>query len=122
MYTQKMHEVQSHATISNHGYLGYAVIVNRKFWESLPDDIRATLEDAMNEATRYGNTIAQSENDAALAAMKATGRTEFHQLSPEELADWRKALLPVHREMEARVGKDLIERIYKESAKFGVKY
>ena len=28
MYTQKMHEVQKHATVSNHGYLGYAVIVN----------------------------------------------------------------------------------------------
>jgi hypothetical protein len=27
MYTQKMHEVQKHATVSNHGYLGYAVIV-----------------------------------------------------------------------------------------------
>ena len=29
-YTQKMHEVQKHATISNHGYIGYAVIVNKR--------------------------------------------------------------------------------------------
>ena len=26
MYTQKMYEVQKHATLTNHGYLGYAVI------------------------------------------------------------------------------------------------
>ena len=41
MYTQKMHEVQKHATLTNHGYLGYAVIVNKKFWDGLPAEIRA---------------------------------------------------------------------------------
>ena len=40
MYTQKMHEVQKYATLTNHGYLGYAVIVNKKFWDGLPADIR----------------------------------------------------------------------------------
>ncbi len=121
MYTQKMHEVQKHATESRHGYLGYAVITNKKFWEGLPDDIRATLEGAMDEATRYANAIAKDENDSALAAMKAAGKTEFYQLTPEEMATWRKALLPVHREMEGRVGKDLIQSIYKEAEKFGFK-
>ncbi len=53
MYTQKMHEVQKHATLSNHGYLGYAVIVNKEFWDGLPDDTRAKLEKAMAEATAY---------------------------------------------------------------------
>jgi C4-dicarboxylate-binding protein DctP len=50
-YTQKMHEVQKYVTLSDHGYLGYAVIVNRKFWDALPADIRAALEEAMKEAT-----------------------------------------------------------------------
>src|SRR5690349_3447806 len=51
MYTQKMNEVQKHATLSNHGYLGYAVIVNKKFWEGLPADVRTPLEKAMADAT-----------------------------------------------------------------------
>jgi C4-dicarboxylate-binding protein DctP len=38
VYTQKLHEVQKHATMTNHGYIGYAVIVNKKFWEGLPPD------------------------------------------------------------------------------------
>jgi TRAP-type mannitol/chloroaromatic compound transport system substrate-binding protein len=46
MYTQKMHEVQKHVTVSNHGYLGYAVIVNKKFWDGLPADIRTAAEKA----------------------------------------------------------------------------
>ncbi|KIL97027.1 TRAP-type C4-dicarboxylate transport system periplasmic component [Paramagnetospirillum magnetotacticum MS-1] len=119
MYTQKMHEVQKHATLTNHGYLGYAVIVNKKFWDSLPSDIRAILEGAMSEATVYANAIAQAENDDALKAMKASGKTEFHDPTPAELEVWRKTLLPVHRDMENRVGKDLIESFYREAIKFG---
>ena len=112
MYTQKMHEVQKYATISNHGYLGYAVIVNKKFWDDLPDDVRGNLEKALNEATTYANDIAQAENDKALAAMKESGKTEFHELTPEERAQWVAALKPVHEEMAARVGKDLIQAVY----------
>jgi C4-dicarboxylate-binding protein DctP len=121
MYTQKMHEVQKNATITEHGYLGYAVIVNKKFWDGLPADIRTELEGAMKEATAYANDIAQNENDVAMAQMKASGKTQFHTQTPEERAEWRKALMSVHKDVEARVGKDLIDAIYKEAAAAGVK-
>ena len=84
MYTQKMHEVQKNATLTNHGYLGYAVIVNKKFWEGLPPDIRSQLESAMKDATQYANDIAQKENDDSLAAMKASGKTQFHEPTAAE--------------------------------------
>ena len=44
---------------SYHAHLQYAVIVNSKFWNGLPADIRAQLEKAMAEATDYTNSIAQ---------------------------------------------------------------
>lgn len=121
MYTQKMHEVQKHATLSDHGYLGYAVIVNKKFWDGLPADIRTALDKAMAEATKYANEIAQKENDDSMAAMKAAGKTEFYALSKEEREIWRKVLLPVHEDMAARVGKDLLQAFYKEAEKAGFK-
>ncbi|GAB3462679.1 TRAP transporter substrate-binding protein [Massilia terrae] len=118
MYTQKMHEVQKHLTLSNHGYLGYAVIVNKKFWDGLPADIRAALEQAMRDATTYEKAIAQRDNDEALAAIRKAGKTTIYELTPKQQADWRKALLPVHKQMEGRIGKDLIQAIYKETAKY----
>ncbi len=118
MYTQKMHEVQKHMTLSNHGYLGYAVIVNKKFWDGLPADIRAQLEQAMRDATTYEKAIAQRDNDEALAAIKKSGKTAIYELNAKEQADWRKALLPVHQQMEGRIGKELIQSIYKETAKY----
>lgn len=112
LYTQKMHEVQKHLTISNHGYLGYAVIVNKRFWDGLPQDIRAALEAAMREATDYERRIAQEENDDALAKVRAAGMTEIYELRPEEREAWRKALLPVHQQFEQVVGKENLEAVY----------
>ncbi|HEY8608832.1 MAG TPA: TRAP transporter substrate-binding protein [Noviherbaspirillum sp.] len=116
LYTQKMYEVQKHVTVSNHGYLGYAVIVNRKFWDGLPGDIRAALDAAMKEATRYANTIAQQENDAALDAVRRSGKSVVYVLSEREAAAWREALLPVQRDLETRIGKELISSVNKEVA------
>jgi C4-dicarboxylate-binding protein DctP len=115
-YTQNMHELQRYLTVSNHGYLGYAVIVNKKFWDGLPSGIRGALETAMDEATRYANAIAQKENDDALEAIRKSGKTQVHQLSAAERQAWQAALAPVHSEMESRIGKALIAAVKKEVA------
>ena len=112
MYTQKMNEVQKHATLSNHGYLGYAVIVNKKFWDGLPADVRGNLEKAMTEATVFANDIAQKENDDAMAEMKKAGKTEFYTLTDADKKAWKDKLKAVHDEVGGRVGKDLIQAIY----------
>ena len=117
MYTQKMHEVQKHVTVSNHGYLGYAVIVNKKFWDGLPADIRASLTRAMAEATTFEKAIAQRDNDLAMEAMRKSGKTAIHLPTPQEQAAWRAALLPVQKGMEGRVGKELISSINKAAVK-----
>ncbi|MFO1117460.1 MAG: TRAP transporter substrate-binding protein [Beijerinckiaceae bacterium] len=111
IYTQKMHEVQKYGALTSHGYIGYAVIVNKKFWEGLPPDIRAQLDKAMAEATEYTNTIAQKENDDAMEAMKKSGRIAFYTPTPAEMKLWVAAAKPVWTEMAPRVGKDLIDRI-----------
>jgi len=115
IYTQKFYEVQKYLTITHQTYIGYALIVNKKFWEGLPPDIRTALDGAVKDATSYCNTIAEQENADALAKIKAAGTTEFYTLTPEEKAEWRRGLLSVHREMASRIGKELIERIYAET-------
>ena len=119
LYTQKMHEVQKHLSVSHHGYLGYAVIVNKKFWEGLPGDIRAALDTAMKDSTKYANAIAQQENDNALEQVKKTGKIAIHFLSDREKAAWRSVLIPVQQEMESRIGKELIAAVNRESAALG---
>ena len=98
LYTQKMHEVQKHMTLTDHGYLGYAVITNKKFWDGLPADVRTQLDKAMVESTAYANQIAKEENDKSLEAVqKCSAR-------PRSTADRRgkdrlqESLVPVHQE------------------------
>ena len=112
LYTQKMHEVQKHMTLTDHGYLGYAVITNKKFWDGLPAEVRSQLEKAMAESTDYANEIAKAENDKALEAVRASGKTEIYTPTEAERKAFIKALLPVHKKMESRVGAATIKSIY----------
>jgi C4-dicarboxylate-binding protein DctP len=111
-YTQKMHEVQKYLAMTDHGVIEYAVIANKKFWEGLPPDIRTTLEGAMKDATKYANEIAKKENDDALEAVKKSGKTQIITLTAAEKNEMKKALLPVHKENESRVGKEILQQVY----------
>lgn len=115
LYTQKMFEVQKHMTLTDHGYLGYAVITNKRFWESLPSGVRNQLELAMKDATVFANKIAQEENDKALARIKEMGKTQVHTLTVTERAELKKVMIKTHSEMASRIGKETIDAIYKET-------
>jgi len=115
LYTQKMYEVQKYLTLTEHGYLGYAVIVNKKFWEGLPGDVRGQVETAMKEATVYANKVAKEDNDKDLESVKKTGKTQVTVPTAEERLAFKKALAPVHAKMESRIGKDLLQAVYKET-------
>jgi C4-dicarboxylate-binding protein DctP len=115
LYTQKMYEVQKYVTLSDHGYLGYAVIVNKKFWQSLPADIRTILEGAMKDATKFANDVAKKDNDEALAAVKKSGRSQFVTLTPQERKVWKKTMDKAHKENMSRIGADLVKEVYKET-------
>jgi C4-dicarboxylate-binding protein DctP len=113
IYTQKVYEVQKHMTLSGHGHLAYAVVVNKKFWDGLPAELRSQLEGAMKDATTYANAIAATENATALDKIKASGKTAIYTPTAAEINEMKKATLVVHKEMESRVGKQIIADTYK---------
>ncbi len=112
-YTQKMFEVQKHLTLTDHGYLGYAVIVNKSFWDGLPADVRGQLETAMKDATEYANKIAKEKNDEDLESVRKGGKTEVTVPTAAEKEAFRKVLVPVHDQMADRIGKDILEATQK---------
>ena len=117
IFTQKMNEVQKYATVTNHGYIGYVVVVNKKFWDGLPADVRAGCEKAMKEATEYGNGQSAKENEDALAEIRKAGKTEILTLSPEQDDAMRKTMLPIYKDVAARVGQPLIDEFLKETGR-----
>lgn len=113
MYTQNMHQVQKHVTVTNHAYMGYAVVVNKKFWDGLPADIRTQLEVALREATAYEKAMSQVDNERAIDGMKKTGKTTVYVPTAAEDAALRKTLAPIQSQVEDRIGKDLLMSISK---------
>ena len=113
IFTQNTHEVQKFMTMTHHGYIGYVVVTNKKFWDGLPPDIRATLEQAMKEATAYADGESKKDNDAAIEGIRKSGKTQIVELTADERRGLKKAMLPVHKQMEDRVGRETVEAIYK---------
>ncbi len=108
-WTQRMHEVQTDLSLTQHGYLGYAMVVSQRFWTSLPARDRALLGDAMQEAMEFGNQIADTQNDQALAALRDVGGTRIHTLAPSQLSSLRAAVQSVHTGLAQRIGVQWLE-------------
>lgn len=114
-YTQNLHRAQKYLTLSDHGYLGYAVIANRNFWNGLPSETRAALESAMRDASVYANQIALEGNAAALEAVKASGHTQVIELTSDQSAAWRTAARKLYSDGKSVGGiePELVARILK---------
>lgn len=111
IYSQKLHEMQSHLTVSNHGYLAYAVIVNQAFWDRLPDDLRSILEGAMRDATAYANSLAEAANLQALERIQATGRITMIRPTAAEQQLLHTALAPVYQAAKGWIQPELVQSI-----------
>ncbi|OEF98016.1 C4-dicarboxylate ABC transporter [Desulfuribacillus alkaliarsenatis] len=111
IYTKRFYEVQNYMTISNHGYLGYAVITNAEFWSSLPDDIRDVLDQAIAETTLWIRQNARTINDEQLENLIRTQRLRVHYLTESELIQWHNALQPIYDLLEQEIGKEYIEAL-----------
>jgi C4-dicarboxylate-binding protein DctP len=109
IYSSKFYEVQPYVTETNHGYIGYFVAVNKTFWESLPADLRAGLEESMAEVTAWGNARAEEINVEGKQKIAESGRTEIISLTPEQLAEWQGAMRPVWEQFRGSIGAELID-------------
>ncbi len=100
IYTKKFHEVQKYLTFSNHGYLGYAVIMNQKFWDKLPADVQKTISKILTEVTvlERQKAIELDKEQGILIReyAKKSGRLEIFDLTPAQTAELQKAMEPVH--------------------------
>jgi len=95
-WTQRMQEAQIDLSLTAHAWLGYAVVAHRRFWDHLDAGDRLLVKEALAQALAWGNTIAQRENDAALAALRESGATRVHALSEAQRQWLRQATQPVY--------------------------
>ena len=107
--SQNVYEVQKFFTESNHGAIDYMVITNTKFWNSLPPEIRTTLDEVMAEVTVEVNKQAEKLNQDSRQKIADSGNSEIITLTPEQREMWREAMRPVWKKFEGAIGPDVIQ-------------
>jgi len=115
IYTKKFHEVQKYITITNHGYLGYLVIMSEKFWNSLPADLQVNVMQAIDEATFKEREYAEELNTKQFNEIKAyasrTGNLRIITLTDQQKDAWRQVVSKIYPEFydKNKIGEDLIK-------------
>jgi C4-dicarboxylate-binding protein DctP len=77
--------------------------------------VREQLDRAVAETNTFFNETAAKDNADALEKIKASGKIQVHVLTPDEKKTWIAKLMPVHKEMQGRFGKEFIDSVYKAS-------
>jgi C4-dicarboxylate-binding protein DctP len=72
--SQNMHTVQKFITESNHGYIGYVLVINQEFYDSLPDDLQGVVDDAATESSEFNREVAAEINEEAKQTILDAGR------------------------------------------------
>ncbi|MFJ9290561.1 TRAP transporter substrate-binding protein [Bacillus halotolerans] len=111
IYSKKFYNVQDYLTISNHGYLGYAVMTDEHFWNAQTPETRRILTEAMQETTEWNETYAEEMNKEQLEEIKKHSSIKIYELSDKEKKDWMKRLDPVYRQYEPIFGRKLIQEL-----------
>jgi len=117
IFTKKFHEVQKYLTVSNHGYLGYLVVMSETFWNKLPQDLKNAVNQAVSEATikerEYAKELNQTQFDLIKEYSKVTGNLEVIQLTKEQKDAWRQAVSKIYPEFydAEKIGEDLIKGV-----------
>ncbi|KGP74184.1 DctP family TRAP transporter solute-binding subunit [Pontibacillus yanchengensis] len=118
IYTKKLYKEQSSLTLSNHGYLGYAVLINREFWNNLSSEVQQVIKETLTETTDWVRRHSIEINDSYKRKLALNSNLDIHYLTNQEEQAWKEAIQPVYEEVESKVGQDLMNEVYRLKEKY----
>lgn len=88
IYTMRFYEVQNYLSLTNHAYHGYAAIVNKGTWDSLPDDLKQVMTIAFDNGRDLARELTAEDEKKILAEIG--DQIQINELSVEARADFIK--------------------------------
>jgi len=113
IYSKRFYQVQTNLTISNHGYLGYLVIMNKETWDRLSKDYQQAIIEAMKETTDWVRQYAKQINQQALDDMIKNNLINIHFQTEAEKEQWKEAFRPVYVQYLERIGEPVVQELQK---------
>lgn len=110
--SQKMHTVQSNIAESNHGYIGYILVVNTDFFDSLPEDLQEILVTTAEDASTYNRDNVVSLNQESKETIEADGTSEINVWTDEQRQAFKDVVVPsIYEEYRDVIGDEIIDEL-----------
>lgn len=113
IYSKGFYQQQKYMTITNHNYLGYVILVDPNYWNSIPEIYQESIMEAMDEVTIWQHDHAKELNKEMEQRIVGSGLLQIHYQSSQEKERWREVLRPLYEEYELIIGKALMNEIKK---------
>lgn len=109
----KFHEVQDHVILSDHAYLGYAVVFSKSWLEGLPEEHQKVITDTIAEVTEFQREETARREDGYIATIEES-RAALTRLDDAGRTSFEEAVAPVHERFSDEIGAELLEATYQE--------
>jgi len=107
----RFYEVQSHMMMTNHGYLGYAFLLSKAFWDKLSPEHQEIISKAALEAAQLERQEVADREGGFIKTIEDSG-TIVVRFTEEELKEFANAMKPVHEKFADLIGRDLLQKVY----------
>jgi TRAP-type C4-dicarboxylate transport system substrate-binding protein len=104
--TYGVHKFHRFHTISNHFYISRPIFLHRPTFDSWPADLKAAMQNAVNESVAFQRALHVQEEKDAEAAIKAEG-CEIVVLDGAQHDAFAKTVQPIYAEARQQLGDEL---------------
>ncbi|HEB94828.1 MAG TPA: C4-dicarboxylate ABC transporter substrate-binding protein [Sedimenticola thiotaurini] len=108
--SRKLYQVMDYVTLTNHADIEFLVLINEKVWQGLSEKERAVMQKA---ARRVEVDLRNKMGELEAEALEfARGKMKVVELSPEDLAAWKKAtrsVVDTYIQNAGPLGRQLVE-------------
>lgn len=108
IHSKGFFQYQDYLTLTNHNYLGYAVLMNPGFWEALPESYQRAVMEAMEETTQWLREHSSDLNAQSLRSLKFSEHIHVYEQRESEKEKWRKFFEPIYEEYEGIISSDIM--------------
>lgn len=114
----KFAEVQDYLMVSNQDSFVGTFAVNKGYWDTLPDDIKKIVQDAVAESNQYLFEKQEELNQKALENIKSTTDIEVIELTDDQRAAFKALAEParkVYTDLAGESGKEIMDLLIKDT-------
>ncbi|GAM70441.1 TRAP-type C4-dicarboxylate transport system [Vibrio sp. JCM 19236] len=114
IYAERFYEAQDYLSLTNHIYTNYVLFMNKEFWDALPSDQQALVDEVSRETIALQRTLAAEQNASVIADLEEKGM-KVNDV-PAEVREQMKVKMnaAVYDSLRERTGEELFDNILTE--------